>query len=125
MRNKPMFSVKYENPECLGEIWAADWDWGGSRKWGMSRSSRENAWELVKGEIDEVAWLAILKKFGIEDYKKDFPIDVIGEMSPSALIEVRRILEGQFCLPKLDAVTDNRHAEIGVGLVSHYAEEYY
>lgn len=99
------FSVKYYHPAFPDEVWAADWqflDAGWSRSWREVGGLR---WNTERG-IDEFARRAILKKFGLENWEKDFPEAVIIKLSPRKLAEIRRQKEKEFNLDYLEILSD-------------------
>ena len=119
------FSVEYWNPEYPDEIWAADWDLCKQKAWSISRSpDYKIAWEVVKNEIDGQAYLAVLEKFGLLEWKKEYPLRLVGKFSPAELALRRREKEKEYNLPYLEIISDNIDAEAEKGQILHHAEDY-
>lgn len=122
---RPMFSVKYENPRFPDEDWAVDWNWELEKGWGISRSSKKKMhWEKEKKGLDGLAHTAVLKKFGLFDWGKEYPIKKVEVMSPAALTKERRKKEEHYSLPRLNITADNRHFSKDKDDILHHAEDY-
>lgn len=109
------FSVKYENPNYPDELWAADWDWASPKRWSRSWRSQYTIYWHPEVGLDEYAREAILRKFGLLEWKDEIPIQILEKLSPAKLIEIRREKEKQFCLPRIEVLSetmgDHRPAE--------------
>ena len=74
------------------------------------------AWYPTEG-LDEKAYRALLRHFGLEDYAEEFPLEKVITMSPAVLAADRREKERLHGLERKEMISDT----IG----SHYpAEEY-
>ncbi|MBI2625120.1 MAG: hypothetical protein HYW70_02200 [Candidatus Nealsonbacteria bacterium] len=117
------FSISYKNFLDQGTEWTVDWNWWGewrgfSRKFGtLNRDSWEEA-----PFIGDMAYEAILKKFGLEEWPEEFPRDSIVKMSPAELIAKRREKEQSFPeLSRLMAVSDFATPDKEAELAENYA----
>ena len=100
------FSVKYINPEYPDEVWAADWDWNIKRQWARSFTPGTHIhWYTIEG-IDELAYEAILKKFGLTQWKNELPLQVVQRLSPAQLEAIRREKEKIYNLAHLEIISD-------------------
>jgi hypothetical protein len=107
-RTKCAFSVKYYRPDYIDEIWAADWDyWKTRRQWSRSWRSVDDriCWHPEPG-LDGWAYMAILEKFGLKDWKGEYPLERIIFMSPLQLARERRKKESKNNLPRLEIISD-------------------
>ncbi len=83
------FSVRYqtENPDDIGEH-AVDWDWNVKGHWAMS-DKEGGKWYTTRG-LDEEAYLVLLRHFGLENYRSEFPLEKIMITSPDELGKARK-----------------------------------
>lgn len=124
----PLFSVKYYVEMgffdvVVSVLHAADWDWHNKKGWSISMFE-DMKWEFRKHNLDEESRLAILKKFGLIEWKEEFPLEMVEKLSPVQLMRARRRKEKENKLPRLEAYSDNLHCEKVRGEVQHPAEEY-
>jgi hypothetical protein len=84
-----IYSLTYESP-YHGDLDDFAADWGRiSGKW--TTSTREyglgHVWEF-SDKFDNVAYMAVLKHFHLQDRKDEFPLEVIKRKSPSELAKI-------------------------------------
>lgn len=94
------FSLFYEtNSAC-----AIDWSWIFKDRW--ARSEKEGlGWYVIK-DLDQEAYQTLVKKFGLEDYISEFPLEKVLIMSPVELILARRKKEEENKLNRIKVVSD-------------------
>lgn len=68
---------------------AIDWCWLIPRRWTTSDKEVGSGWYPKEG-LDNTAYLALLKHFGLEDYTDEFPLEKVISMSPAELAACRR-----------------------------------
>jgi len=102
--SRQQYAVHFRAEE--GNATSCDWRWPeGYPVWKMS-SQEGNGW-YVNGPLNERGRAEILKHFGLEAVSDELPLEVIAEMSPFALLAIRRMLEAANpALPRLDPVSD-------------------
>lgn len=100
-------------PVCDDIILAVDWDLWSGRKWDRSWSPASRMhWHPIRG-LDEIARRAILERFGLWNWEREFPSHKIIFMSPAQLIAERKKKEALYNLPRLEVATDNFYWEAG------------
>ena len=78
------YSIGYKDPTADGPC-AADWDFKTPGKWSYSeRNFSGSQWYSTEG-LNELAYQAILKHFGLEDYVEEVPLEKVISMSPDEL----------------------------------------
>ena len=96
------FSLSYSIGD--GDCHVIDWKWRGNKGWVRSvKEYTSSTWE-EEGELNQVAYEALLKHFGLEERAAKFPIDKIATMSPKKLARIG----GKD--PQSSTVGDNRRA---------------
>ncbi len=100
------FSIRYV-VEGDDDYFAVDWSWEEEGKWSVSckEYGLGHRWEkwgtLDKNQssyIYKKAYQALLKEFGLEEIKDDFPLEKIVSMSPSELASVGERNPGSYTL---------------------------
>lgn len=105
------FSVEYLHPARPDEICAVDWDHWERGRWIRSSKEKDSIYWCREGDLDELAYEGILKKFGLEDYKAELPLNKIQGMSPSELMKYRQVKGLPQIVVKSDTPGDYRSAE--------------
>ena len=87
MKMSETYSILYDGEE-EGVQCAVDWDWRIKGKW--ARSDKDGSrWYTTEG-LDDKAYQALLKHFGLEDYADEFSMKKIISMSDTKLTAARR-----------------------------------
>ena len=98
------FSLFYATEGFESSAHAIDWSWIFKDRW--ARSEKEGlGWYVIEG-LDQEAYHALIKKFGLEDYKEELPIEKVLAMNPLKLILIRREKERLFGLEIMQVVSD-------------------
>ena len=97
------FSLFYRSEEDSSCTHAIDWDWLSGSKW--TRSEKEGL-EWYPESLNKESYLAILERFGLKDHTTEFPVGMITNMSPAALIAVRREKEKSLGLETIQVISD-------------------
>jgi len=102
IRPLTVFSIKY--PYGM----AVDWDLWKERRWWESYSSYGLKWYPEEKPLNKKGWGAILKKFHLWYFRKEYPIERIERKSPAWFMAERRKKEKKYGLRKAGRVyTDN------------------
>lgn len=110
------FSIRYYNSSDgpqYGES-AIDWNWMIKNAWARSqRDGLGNRWQPEEG-LDEKAYEALLRHFGLEQQETELPLERVITMSPSTLADRRRQMEQKLGLPKKVIANDTLGARITI-----------
>lgn len=89
------FTVRCGNIEC-------DWGWGGNFMWVVT--SKEDSAHWDEAPFCEMARMAILNHFGLDDraVSEKLPLETLRSKSPSELVAMRREFERKFNLHCLE-----------------------
>lgn len=101
------FSVNFFRPNDGQTLWSADWDCWVPRQWSLSY--KEGVVWQIGGMSDGVftfAHAAILQKFGLEEWRYEFPAEKVRFMSPFQLLGERRKKEAAHLLEVLEVFSD-------------------
>ena len=101
------FSIRYSSKHNEGYTeYAVDWNWNIKGEW--ARSEKEGLggqWNTIPG-LDEEAYETIIKHFGLTDFKDNFPLENIINMSWEKLGIERRTREKKYALPYKEIKND-------------------
>ena len=98
------YSILYDGGEERVQC-AVDWDWRIKGKWARSDKDVSGAWYTTEG-LDDKAYQALLKHFGLEDYADEFPMEKVISMNPAELAAARRKKEESYALKQKIMVSD-------------------
>lgn len=88
------FGIEYKHPEHPDNICAVDWNHWERGRWVRSfKDSFGTVWyrdDEGGEELNQLAYEAILEKFGLYDFKGALPPETIQFMSPADLVRYRR-----------------------------------
>jgi len=96
-----IYSILYRDPANNGSILCAvDWSWQIPGKWTRSEKDGVQWWCKWRsaGQLNNRAYRAILKHFGLKKFSAEFPMKKIIKMSPAKLAAARRRKERQLGL---------------------------
>jgi hypothetical protein len=107
MSEKLAYSILYRDPE-QGDYTqcAIDWSWHFKNQWARSEKNGPGSQWIPRPGLDEKAYQALLKHFGLENFANEFPIEKIIKMSPAKLAAARRKKEKQCGLQKKTIISD-------------------
>lgn len=101
------YSILYEKSGQCGYVqFAIDWSWNVKNQWARSeKNGIGTVWTTFPG-LDEEAYQALLKHFGLEEWANEFSPDRILSMSPQKLTAARRKKEAEYGLEKKEIRSD-------------------